>query len=65
MHTARGRLPYDNTFGFAYAVALFVWEAYMPPGRGEWSRGVYGKIDRFPYPVGRAFTPAEPYKNYF
>ena len=48
MHTARGRLPYDNTFGFAYAVALFVWEAYMPPGRGEWSRGVYGKSTVFP-----------------
>ena len=58
MHAARGRLPDGDVFWSMYAVPLFVGEAYMPPGRGERSRGVCGEIDRSRYSVGRAFTPA-------
>ena len=45
-------------FWFVYAVALFVGEAYMPPGRGVLPRGGCGKHDRIRRIVGRAFTPA-------
>ena len=34
MYAARGRSPCGTVFGLVYAVALFVGEAYMPPGRG-------------------------------
>ena len=65
MYAARACSPYGNVFGFVYAVALFVGAAYMPPGRGVPSRGVPGKYGRFRRFVGRAFTPAEPYKINF
>ena len=44
MHAARACLPYDNVFGLMCAVPLFVGEATMPPGRGEWARGVPGSL---------------------
>ena len=46
MVAARGRLPCCRVLGLCTRYRVFVGEAYMPPGRGERSRGVCGEIDR-------------------
>ena len=49
---------------FIDACISFVGEAYMPPGRGERSREVYGKFARFPRFVGRGLDPAAHYYRF-
>ena len=58
MYAARDRLPCCNGFWLAYAVPGVCRGGIHASRQGFTPRGVCGKYDRFPYPVGRAFTPA-------